>query len=252
MVSSSRIKVSAIIFDQGNTLLLDPFARVMDLQEEHFVEICQNVGLSVNGQIIKDEWTKSNKEIDYPYISHFYQEEPILYHALKNLYVPEAAVPHLAFELLQEYRRGLREVISSDPRTLEVKNTLEELIQMNKKLGIFSNDRTSGLDFVLNSMNVRVSFQYIRTSESIGAEKPDSEVFKHIMRNIKVPPHLVAYVGDDPINDIDAAKKQGLQTIQYLVDVDKYNESWRDYSAMPEHKPDATISRFAEILDVIE
>jgi len=252
MVASSRIKVSAIIFDQGNTLLLDPFARVMDMQEERFAEICQNLGFSINGQAIKDAWAKSNKEIDYPYISHFYQEEPIIYHALRNMHAPEAAMPHLASELLQEYRRGLRKVISSDPRTLEVKNTLEELVQMNKKLGIFSNDRTSGLDFVLNSMNIRASFQYIQTSESIGAEKPDSEVFKHIMHNIKLPPHLVAYVGDDPITDIDAAKKQGMKAIRYLVDVDKYNESWRDYSAMPESKPDATIKRFAEILDVIE
>lgn len=62
----------------------------------------------------------------------------------------------------------------------------------------------------------------------------------------------VAYVGDEPIKDIEAAKKQGLKAIQYEVNVDEYNETWRDYQRKSKYTPDAVISSFSELLDIIE
>lgn len=201
---------------------------------------------------IANEWTKSNKVVDYPYIGHFYQEEPIVQHVLRNLGVQDEITAILALELLREYRIGLKRVISLDPRTQEVKNTLQELKARGKKLAVFSNDRTVGLGLVLNLMAVKSFFQYVETSESISVEKPNPKVFEHILAYFQVQPNLVVYVGDDPVRDIEAAKKQGLKAIQYQVNPDMYREYWRDYGKRPEYEPDATIDHFSQLLDVLE
>ena len=166
--------------------------------------------------------------------------------------IKEDIVAILALELLREYRIGLEEVISLDPRTREVKETLQELKARGKKLGVFSNDRTVGLGFVLNAMGFKPLFQYVETSESVGVEKPDLKVFINILEFFGTVAESVTYVGDEPINDIEAAKKQGLKAIQYKVNLDECTEIWRDYHEQSKYEPDAVISHFSELLDIIE
>ena len=120
MVSQIKIGVAIIVFDQGNTLLLDPFPSVIELRKERLSTICHKFGLSIRASLIASEWKKSNKIVDYPFIGHFYQEEPIAQHALRALGIKEDIAAILALELLREYRIGLREVISLDPRTSSI------------------------------------------------------------------------------------------------------------------------------------
>ena len=252
MISQQKINVKTIVIDQGNTLLLDPFLHVIESRGEIFDTIFQKFGLSINPSTISNEWKKSNKVIHYPFIGHFYQEEPIIEHALRVLGIKEDIVAILALELLREYRIGLKEVISLDPRTREVKETLQELKARGKKLGVFSNDRVVGLGFVLNAMGIKPLFQYVETSESLGIEKPDLKVFINILEFFGAAAESVAYVGDEPINDVEAAKKQGLKAIQYKVNLDECTEIWRDYHNKSKYEPDAVISHFSELLDIIE
>jgi len=252
MVSQAKIRVKIIVFDQGNTLLLDPFPSVIELRKNIFSKVFKNHGLSISSSLIASEWERSNKIVDYPFIGHFYQEEPIVQHALRALGIKEDIAAILALELLREYRIGLREVISLDPRTQEVKRTLQELKARGKKLAVFSNDRAVALGLVLNVMGIKPLFQYVETSESFGVEKPSPLVFLKILEHFSAMAETVAYVGDEPIKDIEAAKKQGFKAIQYKVNVDEYNEIWRDYQRKSKYKPDAVISRFSELLDIIE
>jgi HAD superfamily hydrolase (TIGR01549 family) len=246
-----RIKATAIVLDQGNTLLMDPFATVMQMQKNRFCDICQSQGIAENPELIISEWTKSNSRVNYPFIGHFYQEEPIVQDALRNLGVREDIAAILGLELLREYRIGLRKAIEADPRTQEVRNTLKGFKLRGKRLGVFSNDRAVALGFVLIVMGVRQYFEYIETSESIAVEKPDPRVFDHIVKFFGVPPNKVAYIGDDPIRDIEAAKAQGLTAIRYRVNKNTYQELWRDYGAKTQREPDVTIERLSELLEII-
>lgn len=251
----STVNVKVVIFDQGNTLLMDPFQSVLTLQKNNFHKICQGYGIILNVQKIIEQWTRANTELNYPYISHFYQEIPIIRHALRNLGFNEEIESPLASKLISQYRTGLKEVILSDPRTREVQNTLDELTKRGKRLGVFSNDRIEGLDFVLNTMNIKSRFEYIETSESVGLEKPSQGVFEHIINSSKSQPNLIAYVGDDPIKDIEAAKSMGLKAIQYVISMDSldnYNEPWRDYHQKSDYYPDAIIDRFSKLSEIIE
>jgi HAD superfamily hydrolase (TIGR01549 family) len=247
-----KIKATAIVFDQGNTLIMDPFQAVLGLKVKEFGNLLAGYGVSVDAQGMVREWTRANKKVHYPYIGHFFQEEPIVQEALRGLgLAPEVAAP-LGLELLREYRAGLKEWIASDPRTQQVKETLAELRNRKKRLGVFSNDRAVNLGVVLCWMGIQPYFEYVETSESVGMEKPDPRVFEGMLDHFQLPAHMVAYVGDDPVRDVDAAKKKDLRAVLYLVDPGSYNEHWRDYSAPVKSEPDAVVRSFAELLEIFE
>jgi HAD superfamily hydrolase (TIGR01662 family) len=251
MTDTSKIKAEVIVFDQGNTLVLDPFQSVLALEKVRFEKIYYKYGIPDQARLLNFEWTRANRELNYPFITHFSQEEPIIQMALRKLDIPEDIAALLGPELLVEYRKGLMKLISIDPRTQEVKDTLSKLQARGKRLGVFSNDRAIGLGLVLEAMKIRHLFQYIETSEFIGIEKPDPRVFSHILDYFQVNPENLVYVGDDPVRDIEPAKRMGLKAIQYKIDVDTYNETWRDYRNSSRYLPDAEIDHFSQILEII-
>ena len=149
-------------------------------------------------------------------------------------------------------REPEKELIASDPRTKQVKETLGKLKDRGKRLGVFSNDRIVGLGLTLHCMGIQAFFEYIETSESIGIEKPDPRVFDDILDWFRLPPNSITYVGDDPIRDIDAAKRKNLNAVWYSVDPNLYSENWRNYKAPEEFAPDAIITSFAELPEVFD
>ncbi len=248
----AKIRTEVIVFDQGNTLIMDPFQPILKLKLREFTSLFEGHKIRIDAERLVEEWTKANKEINYPHIGHFFQEEPIVQGALEHLGVAPDVAAHLGLELLGAYRAGLKELIASDPRTKQVKETLGKLKDRRKRLGVFSNDRIVGLGLTLHCMGIQACFEYIETSESIGIEKPDSRVFDDILDWFRLPPNLITYVGDDPIRDIDAAKKKNLNAVWYSVDPNLYSENWRNYKAPVEFEPDAIITSFAELLEVFD
>ena len=251
MTSGHRISAEAVVFDQGNTLLMDPFNRVMDIMKDRFREICADFGYEIDPPRLQSSWSEANRDVHYPFIGHFVQEEPIVQEALRRLDVPPQLAVYMALELLREYRTGLERVAAEDPRTLEVRDTLEALKARGKRLGVFSNDRTVGLGLALHAMGVSSLFEYIRSSESIGAEKPSPDVFDDVLKHFELAPNSVVYVGDDPARDVDAAKDAGLKAILYRVPNGE-SQPWRSYSVDSVREADATVEHFSQLLEVID
>jgi putative hydrolase of the HAD superfamily len=52
-------------------------------------------------------------------------------------------------------------------------------------------------------------------SDELGLVKPDREVFKHVVRDLDVPPERIAFFDDTPIN-VKAAREVGI--IAYEAD----------------------------------
>jgi len=248
----SKIQAIAIVLDQGNTLIMDPFEKVLARKTKAFESLVHRYGITLDIHKLVEGWRRANREVHYPHIGHFLQEEPIIQEALRSLGVVPEVAGFLGLELLREYRDGVREEIDSDPRTGEVEEVLKRLHKRGKRLGVFSNDRILNLGLVLRCMGIQPYFEYIETSESIGFEKPDLRVFEHILNWFQLPSELVAYVGDDPVRDIDGAKRKNLKTVLYSVDRDLYNEGWRNYDAPVQYGPDGIVREFAELLEVFE
>ncbi|MDH7498958.1 MAG: HAD family hydrolase [candidate division NC10 bacterium] len=246
-----KIKTIAVVFDQGNTLIMDPFRKILERKKEEFRKRFEEYGISISAPSIVEAWTTANNEMDYPHIAHFLQEEPIIQRALARLQIAPRIALSLGLELLRVYREGYEQVVESDLRTEKVRSVLAQLKARGKRLGVFSNDRAATLGMTLQAMQIDSCFEYVETSESIGVEKPDLRVFEHILRCFQLPAHLVTYVGDDPSRDVEPAKASGLKAVLHSVDSELYGESWRNYRVTPSPPPDAIIGDFAELLEVI-
>ena len=61
-------------------------------------------------------------------------------------------------------------------------------------------------------------FSFVFSAEQVGAPKPDPALFHSAIRWTGVTPREMVYVGDDPVLDIDAAKRTGLRTIWVRTD----------------------------------
>lgn len=246
------IPADAVVFDKGNVLLLDPFPKVMRLRVGEFVRKIANYHAAVpTKERIVDVWTEVNNSVHYPFCAHFTQEEGLVREVLSRLGL--GGIGNLQEEFLETYREGLKQVIESDLRTDDVRRVLRYLQKKGKHLGVFSNDRQAGLEMELRFMRIDDLFEYICTSEKIGIEKPDSRVFSYIKQAFSpIPENRIVYVGDDPVRDIDPAKKAGFKTVLYQVDASQYHDiPWRAYKPGKE-TPDAVIKSFSELLDVIK
>ena len=60
---------------------------------------------------------------------------------------------------------------------------------------------------------LRNVFDSVIVSGDVGVEKPDAEIFRMMCDRLSVKPNEAVYVGDNPVCDIDGAKKAGLYAI---------------------------------------
>jgi FMN hydrolase / 5-amino-6-(5-phospho-D-ribitylamino)uracil phosphatase len=56
-------------------------------------------------------------------------------------------------------------------------------------------------------------FSVTLNARSIGAAKPERRCFERLARELLLPPAAIAYVGDDPRLDVEAARAAGLRTV---------------------------------------
>ncbi|RLJ00288.1 MAG: hypothetical protein DRP03_00915 [Candidatus Aenigmatarchaeota archaeon] len=235
------MKVNYVCFDFGNTLLHDPFDKVMRYQSKRFQSILKEHGHAFGRDEIVKAWKEANAKMHYPFISHFFQERPIVANMLERLRVSTS--PPLISELLIAYRDGLKVAIASDKRLASVSYVLGELKRRGKKLAVLSSERAQSLSTMLLWAKLSRYFVKIMATESIGVDKPDPQVFWFLIRAINAKREEVVYVGDSYTNDIVPAKKFGIKAIWY----NRANEQFE-----MKYRPDKTISDLVTLLDIIE
>ncbi len=74
-------------------------------------------------------------------------------------------------------------------------------------------------------------FDYIFTARELGASKPDPVVFDHVCRHSRLDPSAILHVGDNPRNDIEAARQSGMTTAW----VNRKSLPWPELLAEPDY-----------------
>jgi putative hydrolase of the HAD superfamily len=248
----ATVAAKYVIFDQGNTLVMDPFDDILKMKGRECVELLGKRGYDVTETDLIRSWTKANKDVNYPHCSHFAQEQEIIAEALRMLDINPEPNNVLIDNILNTYRRGLSKKYRNEPRNKEVKDTLNALCRKGKRLAVFSNDREAALEMTMYLMGISRYFDLILTSEQIGVEKPDPRVITLVLNELKAKAEDCVYVGDDPVRDIDAWKHGGTKAILYRpVGIAVMSEKWRDYKAKTRYQPDAIVEKFSELAEVI-
>jgi putative hydrolase of the HAD superfamily len=92
-------------------------------------------------------------------------------------------------------------------------NTLEQLKQDGRRLGIITNGQTARQSAKIDALNIREYFNEILISESEGLKKPHPEIFRRAITRIGCPVEETVFIGDHPVADIDGARSVGMAAI---------------------------------------
>jgi putative hydrolase of the HAD superfamily len=107
----------------------------------------------------------------------------------------------------------------------EVLDVLEKL-QPQFQLAVISNF-DGRLRMILEQLGISKFFRHVFVSSELGADKPDSLIFRRALKFIDLEPDQVLHVGDDPERDWKAASAAGLS----IFHLDRAKNSLRDLLA---------------------
>jgi putative hydrolase of the HAD superfamily len=129
----------------------------------------------------------------------------------------------------------------------DVKSTVLELHRRGYALGIIANTITeTEIPDWLAADGLTVYFKAVVLSSKVRYRKPGTEIYQEATRRIGVAPEHCAYIGDNPIRDVEGTRKAGFAMTIILPEPGK---SEKDLPAS-ESKPDLFIKEFGDLLEI--
>ncbi|WP_270168617.1 HAD family hydrolase [Paenibacillus sp. SYP-B4298] len=113
-------------------------------------------------------------------------------------------------DLLEDYIQSFQYHCIGFPGLIEI---LDYLKGMNLKLGIISNGFGRFQMNNIRGLNIEDYFDEILISENEGLRKPDIKIFNRALDRLGLEPQETIFVGDHPVNDVDASIKAGMRGI---------------------------------------
>ena len=129
----------------------------------------------------------------------------------------------------------------------DVKDTVIELSRRGYLLGIIANTitETEIPDWIVED-GLSGYFKEVVLSSKVGFRKPLPDIYWEASKRIGVPPERCVYVGDNPVRDVEGARKAGygMMIVLYEPATFKKEPQSGEYSA------DYTIQNLSELLDI--
>ena len=129
----------------------------------------------------------------------------------------------------------------------DVKDTVIELYNRGYKLGIIANTitETEIPDWIVED-GLTGYFETVVLSSKVGCRKPGPEIYWEAARRVGVEPEHCVYVGDNPVRDVEGARKAGYGMMILLHEP----ATLKKEPPTTEYKPDFTIQTLSELLDI--
>lgn len=222
----------AVVFDLDHTLF-DRYATFKSiLEKEEAYNVFKD---SANKEEILKEWTWADKNFVHLNAQHW------------NLSFDHLKSKGLLLDSVKKenfFDDNISKLFSLTaipyPDTL---STLEALKSAEVKLGIITNGRNALQMKKIDILGIEKYFDEIIVSGDYGVHKPDRKLFDTMSERLNLNPNEMLFVGDNPINDIDGARKAG------------YKTAWINVSgfwATPEIQPaDYEIFSLCELINII-
>ena len=186
--------IKAVIFDLDGTLL-DRDASVVKFINNQYDRLHRFVG-----HISKEKYAARFIELDnrgYVWKDKVYQQ-----------LVGEFEIGGITWEeMLQDYIDEFKNNCVPFPNLVEM---LEELTRRNVRIGMITNGKGQFQMDNINALGIANYFDSILVSECEGIRKPDIQLFNRAIERLNVPPSESLFVGDHPVNDVEAAKAAGM------------------------------------------
>jgi putative hydrolase of the HAD superfamily len=202
-VARDNLKVKAILFDLGNTLvyqqLYEPFQRIL-----------QANGVIKSIEEIKKAFEKGNEDFDAERQVVFPPHEfYVLWNMkiLKHLGITSSA-RELAAEIDRQWFKFSKIYVYPD-----AKEALRKLKRMGLKLGVVTGSYEIDIKQILSAAGLEGFFDICVGADTTGKRKPDPEAFKHALNRLGVKAEEAIFVGDRLEQDYLGAQKVGMNAL---------------------------------------
>jgi HAD superfamily hydrolase (TIGR01662 family) len=129
----------------------------------------------------------------------------------------------------------------------DVSDVVKELSRRGYVLGIIANTITeSEIPDWMESDGLTDYFKAVVLSSKVRIRKPNPEIYWEAARRVGVAPERCAYVGDNPVRDVEGCRAAGFGMMIILVEPDTLKKE----PPTGEHKPDYTIQSCSDLLDI--
>jgi HAD superfamily hydrolase (TIGR01662 family) len=129
----------------------------------------------------------------------------------------------------------------------DVKDTVIELHNRGYILGIIANTitETEIPDWIVED-GLTGYFKEVVLSSKVGFRKPLPDIYWEASKRVGVEPERCVYVGDNPVRDVEGARKAGYGMMIVLHEP----ATLKKESKNSEYKPDRIIYNLSELLDI--
>jgi putative hydrolase of the HAD superfamily len=129
----------------------------------------------------------------------------------------------------------------------DVTEVVKELDRRGYVLGIIANTITeTEIPDWMESDGLTGYFKSVVLSSKVRVRKPNPEIYWEAARRIGVEPAKCAYVGDNPIRDVEGCRAAGFGMMIIFLEP----ETLKKEPQTGEQKPDCTIKSCSELLDI--
>ncbi|WP_455582947.1 HAD family hydrolase [Dysosmobacter sp.] len=127
-------------------------------------------------------------------------------------------------------------------------DTIQELCRRGYTLGIIANTvtETEIPDWIADA-GLAACFKTVILSSKVRLRKPDPEIYHLACRCIGTPEGACAYVGDNPVRDVEGTQAAGFGMMIRIDEPDTLN---MEKATGKEFTPDHVITRLSELLDL--
>lgn len=191
----------AVVFDLDHTLF-DRYATFKSILEK---DLAYTVFKADKGadEILK-EWTYVDKKYSHLFINHW---DYTFDHLKSKDMILDTIQKENFFRNYIAALFGLTAI--PYPDTI---STLETLKNAGLKLGVITNGWHELQIKKIKMLGITDYFDEIIISRDFSSDKPDRRLFDIMAEHLDVKPEKILFVGDNPINDVDGARRAGYKT----------------------------------------
>ena len=234
--------IEAIFLDVGNTLrIVIPDAEFIAKAKKDLVEL---VGPKTSEdeffETLEERWKAYRKQSKASLLEA--SEKELWTQWLLPDYPAEQIAP-ISGRLTRLWRDhdGRRE-----PRP-DVSQVVKELHRRGYILGIIANTITeTEIPDWMEHDGLTEYFQAVVLSSKVQLRKPNPEIYWEAARRVGVEPAKCAYVGDNPVRDVEGCRAAGYGMMIILLEPDTLKKE----PPTAEFKPDHTIQTCSDLLDI--
>jgi putative hydrolase of the HAD superfamily len=221
------VKIAAVLFDAGNTLLFLDYERLAR-------EVGPAVGVPLTAQGLEAQSSEAALQLERSDTSDHDRASRYLESLFLLAGVPREKLGLVRDTLLRLH--GERHLWSAmHPGTPAA---LARMRQAGLRLGVVSNS-DGRVEEALAAAGIRANFEVIVDSRLVGFEKPDPRIFQAALEPLGIAPEGALYVGDIYEVDVIGARRAGMDVV--LLDP-AGNHAGRDVQ---------TVSSIAAVADLI-